>query len=45
MERMASLSTGVVSKNSCNSKLKRSSIPGTLVLFVRDETFFKKMAH
>jgi hypothetical protein len=39
------ISTGVVSENSCNSKLKRSSIPGTLILFVRDETFFEKMAH
>jgi hypothetical protein len=39
------ISTGVVSENSCNSKLKPSSIPGTLVLFVRDETFFEKMAH
>jgi 5-hydroxyisourate hydrolase-like protein (transthyretin family) len=38
-------SKGVVSENSCRSKLERSVTPGTLILFVRDETFFEKMAH
>src|SRR5258708_14275441 len=36
---------GVVSENTCNPKLRRSTEPGTLILFVRDETFFEKMAH
>jgi hypothetical protein len=36
---------GVVSENSCKSKLERTAEPGTLILFVRDETFFEKMAH
>jgi hypothetical protein len=38
-------SKGVVSKNTCKPKLERSAAPGTLILFVRDETFFEKMAH
>ncbi|MBB5344973.1 hypothetical protein [Tunturibacter empetritectus] len=36
---------GVVSENTCKSKVKRTAKPGTLILFVRDETFFEKMAH
>jgi 5-hydroxyisourate hydrolase-like protein (transthyretin family) len=36
---------GVVSENTCKPKLERSATPGTLILFVRDETFFEKMAH
>jgi hypothetical protein len=39
------LSTGLASENSCNPKLERTTEPGTLILFVRDETFFEKMAH
>jgi hypothetical protein len=38
-------SKGVVSENTCKSRLERSAAPGTLILFVRDETFFEKMAH
>jgi 5-hydroxyisourate hydrolase-like protein (transthyretin family) len=38
-------STGLVSENSCNPKIKRTAEPGTLILFVRDETLFEKMAH
>jgi hypothetical protein len=38
------VSKGVVSENSCK-KLDRTAPPGTLILFVRDETFFEKMAH
>jgi hypothetical protein len=38
--------TGTVSENSCKPKLSRlTPLPGTLVLYVRDETFFEKMAH
>jgi hypothetical protein len=37
--------TGVVSENACKPKIERSVTPGTLVLFVREETFFEKMAH
>jgi hypothetical protein len=29
---------GVVESNSCNSKVQRSALPGTLILFVRHET-------
>ena len=29
---------GVVDSNSCNSKVQRSALPGTLILFVRHET-------
>jgi hypothetical protein len=36
---------GIVSENTCKPKLERSATPGTLILFVRDETFFEKMAH
>jgi 5-hydroxyisourate hydrolase-like protein (transthyretin family) len=36
---------GVVSENTCKPKVTRTALPGTLVLFVRDETFFEKMAH
>jgi hypothetical protein len=36
---------GVVSENACKPKVERTAIPGTLILFVRDETFFEKMAH
>ncbi|MGD0444686.1 MAG: hypothetical protein ABSA39_12190 [Edaphobacter sp.] len=36
---------GVVSENTCKPKVKRTAEPGTLILFVRDETFFEKMAH
>ena len=36
---------GIVSENTCKPKLQRSVSPGTLILFVRDETFFEKMAH
>jgi hypothetical protein len=39
------ISTGVVSENSCKSKLQQRVQPRTLVLYVRDETFFEKMAH
>jgi hypothetical protein len=39
------LSTGFVSENPCNRKVEKSATPGTLILFVRDETFFEKMAH
>jgi hypothetical protein len=39
------LSTGVVSENTCNPKLKRIAEPGTLILFVRNETSSEKMAH
>jgi len=35
----------VASENSCKPKLEQSAMPGTLVLFVSDETFFEKMAH
>jgi hypothetical protein len=42
---MSVLSTGLVSENSCNPKLERTAEPGTLILFVRDETLFEKMAH
>lgn len=38
-------STGLVSENSCKSKIKRNAGPGTLIFFVRNETFFEKMAH
>jgi hypothetical protein len=38
-------SIGVVSENSCNAKVGGTATPGTLILFVRDETFFEKMAH
>jgi 5-hydroxyisourate hydrolase-like protein (transthyretin family) len=38
-------SKGIVSKNSCKAKVQRPAEPGTLILFVRDETFFEKMAH
>jgi hypothetical protein len=38
-------SKGIVSENACKPKLERTAIPGTLILFVRDETFFEKMAH
>jgi hypothetical protein len=38
-------SKGIVSENSCKAKVKRAAAPGTLILFVRDETFFEKMAH
>jgi hypothetical protein len=36
---------GVVSENACKPKLERTATPGTLILFVRNETFFEKMAH
>jgi hypothetical protein len=36
---------GVVSENTCKPKLQRTAEPGTLILFVRDETLFEKMAH
>ena len=36
---------GVVSENTYKPKLERTATPGTLILFVRDETFFEKMAH
>jgi hypothetical protein len=36
---------GVVSENTCKPKIKRTAEPGTLILFVRDETLFEKMAH
>jgi len=36
---------GIVSENSCKAKVGRIVEPGTLILFVRDETFFEKMAH
>jgi hypothetical protein len=42
---MSVLSTGLVSENSCSTKLKRATEPGALILFVRHETFFEKMAH
>jgi hypothetical protein len=42
---MSVLSTGLVSENSCDPKLERTAEPGTLILFVRNETFFEKMAH
>ena len=38
-------SKGLVSENTCKPKLVRIAEPGTLILFVRDETFFEKMAH
>jgi hypothetical protein len=38
------LSTGLVSENSCKSKINRGLDPGTLIIFVRNETFFEKMA-
>jgi hypothetical protein len=38
-------SQGSVSENTCKPKLRRIAEPGTLILFVRDETFFEKMAH
>jgi hypothetical protein len=38
-------SKGIVSENSCNAKVGRTAEPGTLILFVRDETFFEKMSH
>ena len=39
------VSKGLVSENTCKPKLVRIAEPGTLILFVRDETFFEKMAH
>jgi hypothetical protein len=37
---------GTVSENTCKPKhLRQTPLPGTLVLYVRDETFFEKMAH
>jgi hypothetical protein len=36
---------GIVSKNTCKPKVKRTAEPGTLILFVRDETLSEKMAH
>ena len=38
-------SKGIVSENSCKAKVGRIAEPGTLILFVRNETFFEKMAH
>jgi hypothetical protein len=38
-------SVGIVSENSCKAKVGATATPGTLILFVRDETFFEKMAH
>ena len=42
---MSVLSTGIVSENPCRTTVGRIAEPGTLILFVRDETFFEKMAH
>jgi len=39
------VSKGFVSENICKPKLRRSAEPGTFILFVRNETFFEKMAH
>jgi hypothetical protein len=39
------VSKGFVSENTCKPKLRRSAEPGPLIVFVRDETFFEKMAH
>ncbi len=39
------IAKGIVSENTCKPKLQRSVSPGTLILFVRDKTFFEKMAH
>ena len=38
-------SKGVLSENSCSKKPQQTAAPGTLIFFVRDETFFEKMAH
>jgi hypothetical protein len=40
----AIFAAGLVSENSCKKKITRSAKPGTLILFVRDDTFFEKMA-
>ncbi len=39
------LAKGVVSENTCKPAITRASAPGTLILFVRDESLFEKMAH
>jgi len=37
--------TGVASENSCKSRIRQEAAPGTLIFYVRPETFFEKMAH
>jgi hypothetical protein len=36
---------GLVSENACKPRIHAAAVPGTLIFFVRDETFFEKMAH
>jgi hypothetical protein len=38
-------SAGIVSANACKPRIRAVAEPGTLIFFVRDETFFEKMAH
>ncbi len=38
-------STGIVSQNNCKASITASPVPGTLILYVRDETLFEKLAH
>ena len=38
-------SSGLVSENSCKPTVEKVAPPGTLIFFVREETFFEKMAH
>ncbi|HEY5253031.1 MAG TPA: hypothetical protein VIJ53_00160 [Acidobacteriaceae bacterium] len=38
-------SNGLVGENSCKPKIKQETAPGTLIFYVRPETFFEKMAH
>jgi hypothetical protein len=37
--------TGVVSENSCRPRISMYPQPGTLIFYVRDETFLEKMRH
>jgi hypothetical protein len=39
------LAAGVLSDNTCKPSFESKAAPGTLLLFVRPETFFEKMAH
>ncbi len=37
--------TGVVSENSCRSRITLFPQPGTLIFFIREETFLERMRH
>ena len=41
----AARAKGIVSDNSCSSRIKLFPQAGTLVFFVRDETFFERIRH